>query len=254
MSVRRRRPLLVTAVLAVGAGLVLTACGPDNADPAAGPKASPTTAAVAPAPTGAAPTGAAPAAGSPTAPATGAASHTPTSAPHTPSGTSPSTSARPGGGNAPAPADATPCDIGNLSIHVTARPGAPSQRVIEVHNTGTTACSLSSSPGVNLGNSTARDQSNNIRPVLASGTLRFPVPAGQNAYVVIDLNPGGATTGTTPDINEINVLADQDDTNMPLAATHNFPLTPDTRVLNPHMGNYRATIADAVTSMAAAGK
>ncbi|MFD0403540.1 DUF4232 domain-containing protein [Kitasatospora sp. NPDC127121] len=246
MSVRRRRPLLVTAVLAVGAGLVLTACGPDNADPAAGPKASPTTAAVAPAPTGAAP-----ATGSPTAPATAAASHTPTSAPHT---SSASTSTRPSAGNAPAPADATPCDIGNLSIHVTARPGAPSQRVIEVHNTGTTACSLSSSPGVNLGNSTARDQSNNIRPVLASGTLRFPVPAGQNAYVVIDLNPGGATTGTTPDINEINVLADQDDTNMPLAATHNFPLTPDTRVLNPHMGNYRATIADAVTSMAAAGK
>ncbi|MFJ2811371.1 hypothetical protein ACIO9K_35255, partial [Kitasatospora sp. NPDC087271] len=61
-------------------------------------------------------------------------------------------------------------------------------------------------------------------------------------------------TGTTPDINELNVLADQDDTNMPLAATHNFPLTNDTRVLNPHMGNYRATIADAVTSMTAAGK
>ncbi|WP_331745184.1 DUF4232 domain-containing protein [Kitasatospora sp. NBC_01300] len=244
MSVRRRRPLLVTAVLAVGAGLVLTACGPDNTDQAAGPKASPTTAAVTPAPTGAAP-----AAGSPTAPATAAASHTPTSAPHTPSA---STSARPGGGSAPA--DATPCDINNLSIHVTARPGAPSQRVIEVHNTGAKACSLSSSPGVNLGNSTARDQSNNIRPVLASGTLRFPVPAGQNAYVVIDLNPSGATTGTTPDINEINVLADQDDTNMPLAATHNFPLTPDTRVLNPHMGNYRATVAEAVTSMAAAGK
>ncbi|MFJ4594891.1 MULTISPECIES: DUF4232 domain-containing protein [unclassified Kitasatospora] len=249
MSVRRRRPLLVTAVLAVGAGLVLTACGPDNTDPAAGPKASPTTAAVTPAPTGAAP-----ATGAPTAPATGPASHTPTGAPHTPSGTSPSTSARPGTGNAPAPTDASPCDINNLSIHVTARPGAPSQRVIDIHNTGTTACSLSSSPGVNLGNSTARDQSNNIRPVLASGTQRFPVPAGQNAYAVIDLNPGGATTGTTPDINELNVLADQDDTNMPLAATHNFPLTSDTRVLNPHLGNYRATTADAVTSMTAAGK
>ncbi|MFJ5067873.1 DUF4232 domain-containing protein [Kitasatospora sp. NPDC088556] len=251
MSVRRRRPLLVTAVLAVGAGLVLTACGPDNTDPAAGPKASPTTAAVTPAPTGATP-----ATGAPTAPTTGPASHTPTGAPHTPSGTSPSTSTRPGTGNAPAPApaDASPCDINNLSIHVTARPGAPSQRVIEVHNTGATACSLSSSPGVNLGNSTARDQSNNIRPVLASGTQRFPLPAGQNAYAVIDLNPSGATTGTTPDINELNVLTDQDDTNMPLAATHNFPLTSDTRVLNPHLGNYRATTADAVTSMTAAGK
>ncbi|MER8100954.1 DUF4232 domain-containing protein [Kitasatospora sp. NPDC094016] len=244
MSVRRRRPLLVTTVLAVGAGLVLTACGPDNADQAAGPKTSSTTAAVTPAPTGAAP-----AAGSPTAPATAGASHAPTSAPHT---SSASTSTRPSAGNAPT--DATPCDIGNLSIHVTTRPGAPGQRVIDVQNTGAKACSLSSSPGVNLGNSTARDQSNNIRPVLASGTLRFPVPAGQNAYVVIDLNPTSATTGTTPDINEINVLADQDDTNMPLAATHNFPLTPDTRVLNPHMGNYRATIAEAVTSMAAAGK
>ncbi|MFJ3219484.1 hypothetical protein ACIPLC_26600 [Kitasatospora sp. NPDC086801] len=137
---------------------------------------------------------------------------------------------------------------------MTARAGALSQRVIEVRNTGASACSLSSSPSVDLGNSTARDRSGNIRPVLASGTLRFPVPAGRSAYAVIDLDPSGATTGTASGINELNVLADGDDTNMPLANTQNFPLNEGVRVLNPHMGIYRATEAEAATSMTNAGK
>ncbi|MFJ2189722.1 DUF4232 domain-containing protein [Kitasatospora sp. NPDC087861] len=249
MSVRRRRPLLVSAVLVAGAGLALTACGPDNADSAGGTTAaSPATVAAAPSRAGS-PTAGAPAAG---APATGAASPTAPHAARTPSGASPSSSARPDGGSAAA--GAHPCDIGNLSIHVTARAGAPSQRVIEVHNTGATACSLSSTPGVDLGNSTARDQSNNIKPILASGTLRFPVPAGQSAYAVIDLDPSGATTGTAPGINELNVLVDDEGTNMPLANTRNFPLNGDARVLNPQMGIYRASVAEAVASMAAAGK
>ncbi|MFJ2867714.1 DUF4232 domain-containing protein [Kitasatospora sp. NPDC087314] len=249
MSVRRRRPLLVSAVLVAGAGLALTACGPDNADSAGGTAASsPATVAAAPSQAGS-PTAGAPAAG---APATGAASPTAPHAARTPSGASSSSSTRPDGGSAASAAH--PCDIGNLSIHVTARAGAPSQRVIEVRNTGATACSLSSTPGVDLGNSTARDQSNNIKPILASGTLRFPVPAGQSAYAVIDLDPSGATTGTAPGINELNVLVDDEGTNMPLANTRNFPLNGDARVLNPQMGIYRASVAEAVASMTAAGK
>lgn len=224
MSVRNRRPLLVPAVLAVGAGLALTACGPDNPDPVAGPTAT------------AAPT-AAPTEGAVTPP-TGTASRPAT---HTP----------PAGGTGAA---GGPCDIQNLSIHVTARAGAPGQWVIDVRNTGASACTLSSSPGVDLGDSAARDRSKNIKPALASGTSRFPVSAGRNAYAVIDLDPSGATTGTAPGINELNVLADDEGTDMPLANTRNFPLPGGVRVLNPRMGLYRATTAEAVASMATAGR
>ncbi|MER7673383.1 DUF4232 domain-containing protein [Kitasatospora sp. NPDC096128] len=227
MSVRHRRPLLVATVL-VGAGLALTACGPDNTDTAAGPTAAaPTTVAAKPTAGGKATAG---------APTTGTGSRPAT---HAPSG---GTNSGPG----------HPCDIRNLSIHVSARSGAPSQRVIEVHNTGGNSCTLSSSPGVDLGNATARDQSKNIKPILASGTTRFTVAAGQKAYAVIDLDPSGATAGTAPGIDEINVLADDEGTNMPLSNTQNFPLGADAKVLEPKMSIYRATVAEAVTSMTAA--
>ncbi|MER7846084.1 DUF4232 domain-containing protein [Kitasatospora sp. NPDC096077] len=235
MSVRHRRPLLATAVLVAGAGLALTACGPDNSDPVAGATASATGAAsAAPAATGAP-----------------AGSHPTTHAPK-PSGTG-----RPGGnGGATGGTGASggPCDIQNLSIHMTPRSGAPTQFVIDVKNTGGSACTLSATPGVNLGNSTAQDQSKNLKPILASGTERFTVAAGKNAYVAIDVNPSGATTGTVPGINEVNVLADDDDTNMPLANTQNFPLPAGAKVLDPKMGVYRASVAEAVASMASAPK
>ncbi|WP_030244775.1 DUF4232 domain-containing protein [Streptomyces sp. NRRL S-350] len=249
MSVRRhRRPLLACAVLVVGAGLALTACGPDNADSAGGPAATASaTVAVTPPPAGN------PAPGAPTAntPPAGGTSHTATRPAQTPPAASPSAGARPGG--AGTGSDARPCDIQNLAIQATARAGSPSQWVIEVHNTGAGACSLSSSPGVDLGNSAARDRSNNLKPILASGTLRFPVAAGQKAYAVIDLDPSGATTGTAPGIDELNVLVD-DEGDMPLANTRNFPLGSGVHVLNPQMGIYRSTVAEAVASMAAAGK
>ncbi|MGW3073502.1 MULTISPECIES: DUF4232 domain-containing protein [unclassified Kitasatospora] len=246
MTIRRhRRPLLASAVLVVGAGLALTACGPEHTDTAGGSTAS------AAATAAATPSAAAPATGAPTAgaPATGAPSH---SAPPKTSGASPSGGIKSDGGNTGAAG--RPCDTQNLSIQVTIRSGAPSQRVIEVHNTGASACSLSSSPAVDLGNSTSQDQSGNIRPVLAGGTSRFPVAAGQKAYAVIDLDPSGATTGTARGIDELNVLVDQDGTNMPLANTRNFPLGSGVRVLNPKLGLYRSTVADAVASMAAAPK
>ncbi|MEU8925332.1 DUF4232 domain-containing protein [Kitasatospora sp. NPDC048545] len=247
MFVRNRRPLLASVVLVVGAGLALTACGPDNTDTAGGPKPSATTAAAVTPSTAGGPASGAPAA---SAPATGGASHTATKAASAPPAASPSGGTRPSGGGAGS--DARPCDIENLTVQATARSGAPSQWVIEVHNTGASACSLSSTPGVDLGNSGSRDRSNNLKPILASGTLRYPVAAGQKAYVVLDLDPSGATTGTTPGIDEFNVLVD--DEGMPLAGTKNFPLPSGAHVLNPQMGVYRPTVAEAVTSEASAGK
>ncbi|MER6303895.1 DUF4232 domain-containing protein [Kitasatospora sp. NPDC001539] len=242
MSVRHRRPLLACAVLVVGAGLGSTACGPDNADPAAAPTAGATVAATPPT------------AG---APASATASHPATGAPQTP-GANPSGGPASGGtasgGAGAGSAAARPCDIKNLTVQAAARAGAPHQWVIEVRNTGAAACTLSSSPGVDLGDSAAADRSRNIKPVLASGTARFPVPAGRSAYAVIDLDPSGATTGTAPGVNELNVLADQDDANMPLADTSNVPLPGGVHVLNPRMGLYRADVAQAVASMTTAGK
>ncbi|MFD8754424.1 DUF4232 domain-containing protein [Kitasatospora sp. NPDC059577] len=249
MFVRNRRPLLASVVLVVGAGLALTACGPDNTDTAGGSKPSATTAATVAPSTAGGPASGAPA---PSAPATGGASHTATKAASAPPAASPSGGTRPGGAGGGGGTDARPCDIENLTVQATARSGAPSQWVIEVHNTGASACSLSSTPGVDLGSSTARDRSNNLKPILASGTLRYPVAAGQKAYVVLDLDPSGATTGTTPGIDEFNVLVD--DEGMPLAGTKNFPLPSGAHVLNPQMGVYRPTVAEAVTSEASAGK
>ncbi|MFJ6382479.1 DUF4232 domain-containing protein [Kitasatospora sp. NPDC092039] len=251
MSVRNRRPLFASAALVVGAGLALTACGPENSDTAGAPPAPAATSAATSA--SAAPSAAAsggPAASTPTA--GGGASQTATRPAKTPPAANPSGATRPGGGEAGT--DARPCDIEHLTVQATARAGTASQWVIEVRNTGTGVCSLSSTPGVDLGNSTARDRSGNVKPVLAAGTLRFPVAAGHSAYVVIDLDPSGATTGTTPGIDEINVLVDDDGTNMPLANTRNFPLPKGAHVLNPQMGVYRSTVAEAVASMTSAGK
>ncbi|MFE7595406.1 hypothetical protein ACFU6K_39010, partial [Kitasatospora sp. NPDC057512] len=61
MSVRRRRPLFASAVLVLGAGLALTACGPENTDAPAGSASSAPTKAAAGAPSAAAPAPGAPA-------------------------------------------------------------------------------------------------------------------------------------------------------------------------------------------------
>ncbi|MFD7449208.1 DUF4232 domain-containing protein [Kitasatospora sp. NPDC059827] len=232
MSVRHRRPLLVATVLA-GAGLALTACGPDNTDTATGP----------------APAASNTVAAKPTAGGPGTAG-----APTTGTGARPTTHAPSGGSTKSGSGGAAggPCDVQNLSIHLSARSGAPSQRVIEVQNKGGNACTLSATPGVDLGNSATRDQSKNLKPILAAGTMRYTVAAGKTAYVVLDLDPSGATAGTTPGINEVNVLADDEDGNMPLASIQNFPLGADAKVLNPSMGMYRATLAEAVASVASA--
>ncbi|MBD0693252.1 DUF4232 domain-containing protein [Streptomyces sp. CBMA123] len=230
MSVRNRRPLLASVVL-VGAGLALTACGPDNTDTATGTATVGATATVAAKPTAGGPATAAPTKGA------GAATSHPVA--HTP----------PAGGSDSA---GGPCDIQNLTIHVTPRSGSASQYVIDVRNTGSSACSLDAVPSVDLGDSAARDQSKNVKPALTSGTMRFTVAASRSAYAVIDLDPSGATTGTLPGINQLNVLADQE--NMPLANTQNFPLKSDVRVLDPRMSVYRGSEAEALASLASFGK
>ncbi|WEH35489.1 DUF4232 domain-containing protein [Streptomyces sp. AM 4-1-1] len=143
-----------------------------------------------------------------------------------------------------------PCETGRLSLRVTTRSGASSQRVIEVRNTGSTSCGLSYHPAVDLGDSASGDRSHNVKPLIPSGlggAPAYPVLAGQTAYAVIDLNPSGATTGTAPGINEMNVLVSPD--SMPNADTRNFPLGSGAKVLKPKLGLYRGTVADAVNSM-----
>ncbi|MGW4447420.1 DUF4232 domain-containing protein [Streptomyces sp. NPDC004682] len=141
-----------------------------------------------------------------------------------------------------------PCAGGQVTVRVTRR--AATQRVIEVRNTGASACGLSYYPAVDLGSSTSADQSHNIKPLVPGGLggpPAYALHAGRTAYAVIDLDPSGATTGTAPGIDEMNVLANGD--HMPNAETRNFPLGSGAKVLGPKLGLYSATVAQAVASM-----
>ncbi|MEV0845703.1 DUF4232 domain-containing protein [Streptomyces sp. NPDC049954] len=158
--------------------------------------------------------------------------------------------ARAGGRDTDAYAYKHPCDNRKVSVRVTRRAGAAGQRVIAVRNLGDGACGLSHFPRVSLGDSRARDHSKDVRPLVPSGLggrPAYPVRAGRTAYAVIDLNPGGARTGTVRGIDELNVLADGD--HMPNADTRNFPLGTGAKVLKPKLGLYRSTVAEAVRSM-----
>ncbi|MDT0452025.1 DUF4232 domain-containing protein [Streptomyces hesseae] len=143
-----------------------------------------------------------------------------------------------------------PCSMEQLKVEVSGWNAAPSQRLIEVRNLGANSCGLSYFPLVHLGNSHSADQSHNVRPIVPGGLggpPAYALHAGQSAYAVVDLNPTGATTGTVPGIDEMNVLADGD--HMPNADTLNFPLEAGTRVLNPKLGLYRDNIGDAIDSV-----
>ncbi|MFD8676557.1 DUF4232 domain-containing protein [Streptomyces seoulensis] len=141
-----------------------------------------------------------------------------------------------------------PCAGGQVTVRVTRR--AATQRVIEVRNAGASACGLSYYPAVDLGSSASADQSHNIKPLVPGGLggpPAYALRAGRTAYAVIDLDPSGATTGTAPGIDEMNVLANGD--HMPNAETRNFPLGSGAKVLKPKLGLYSATVAQAVASM-----
>ncbi|MFE9817799.1 DUF4232 domain-containing protein [Streptomyces sp. NPDC005773] len=142
-----------------------------------------------------------------------------------------------------------PCKSENLSVRVYAREGSATQQVIEVNNTGANACGLSYFPRVGLGSASAQDHSGDVVPLVPGGlggAPAYPVKPKTAAIAVIDLNPSGAD-GALTWINELNVLADGD--HMPNAEQLNFPLGPDVKVLDPKLGLYSGTIAEAVSSM-----
>ncbi|MFE9853751.1 DUF4232 domain-containing protein [Streptomyces sp. NPDC005780] len=142
-----------------------------------------------------------------------------------------------------------PCKSEDLSVRVYAREGSATQQVIEVNNTGANACGLSYFPRVSLGSASAQDHSGDVIPLVPGGlggAPAYPVKPKTAAIAVIDLNPSGAE-GALTWINELNVLADGD--HMPNAEQLNFPLGPDVKVLDPKLGLYSGTIADAVSSM-----
>jgi len=120
--------------------------------------------------------------------------------------------------------------------------------VIAIHNNGSTACGVSYFPQIDIGNSKSADRSKNILPLIPGGlggAPSFPVYANTTVYAVLDLNPGGATSGTATGVDEINVLATD---NWPNAATQNFPLD-GSLVLKPKLGLYQPSVADAISSM-----
>ncbi|WP_328895345.1 DUF4232 domain-containing protein [Streptomyces sp. NBC_00236] len=142
-----------------------------------------------------------------------------------------------------------PCKSEDLSVRVYAREGSATQQVIEVNNTGANACGLSYFPRVGLGSASAQDHSGDVVPLVPGGlggAPAYPVKPKTAAIAVIDLNPSGAD-GALTWINELNVLADGD--HMPNAEQLNFPLGPDVKVLDPKLGLYSGTIAEAVSSM-----
>ncbi|HEY3480560.1 MAG TPA: hypothetical protein VGL02_16825, partial [Streptomyces sp.] len=237
-------------VLLLGA-LALTACQSASGDSADGvpPSHQPSSAA-------AAPTGSTESVSAPSAsPSKGAAGQNSTSAKgastRAPGGTSAGGTS--GGGNdTDAYAFKHPCTSREVSVHVTGRAGAPSRRVIVVRGLTGHACGLSYYPLVSLDNSRAPG-GKVVKPLIPSGLGGPPayvLHAGRTAYAVIDLDPSGATAGTVPGIDELNVLADGD--HMPNADTLNFPLGPGAHVLKPKLGLYRTTVADAVSSMESA--
>ncbi|MFJ6381716.1 DUF4232 domain-containing protein [Kitasatospora sp. NPDC092039] len=277
MSARRavsaRRALFVPAALALGAALTLTACqsGGDGGEA----KPAQSAASGAPASTGTS-TGAAPdgTAGAGAAPAAQPAAGAPAPAAGAPSAAAPAagTSARPknpaasapgsggGAGGAGAGAGAGgeayayshPCEARSLTVKVTARAEAPTQRVIEVRNQGTTACGLSYYPLVSLGDSKAADHGKDVTPLVPSGLGGAPayaVAPGQTAYAVLDLNPGG---GGAAGVDQLNVLPDGE--HMPTAETRNFPLGAGAKAGRPKLGLYGATVAEAAASAATADR
>ncbi|RKT11437.1 uncharacterized protein DUF4232 [Streptomyces sp. 1114.5] len=243
MSVRR--VLFVPAALALGAALSLTACQSGGGSGGAQQSAKPTQAA---------PAGSAPLAGTSAAPVSGA-SATPAANGAPGRAESPAAPAAPGGGGGDSYAYSHPCESKKLSVRVTSRAGAPSQRVIEVRNQGTTACGLGYYPLLSLGDSHSADRGKDVRPLVPSGlggAPAYPVAPGRTAYAVLDLNPGGAGSGTVSGVDEVNVLADGD--HMPAAETLNFPLGQGAKVLRPKLGLYRDSVADAAASAATADR
>ncbi|MFJ5230631.1 hypothetical protein ACIQBJ_12155 [Kitasatospora sp. NPDC088391] len=244
-----RRILFVPAALALGAALTLTACGSDKAGgsaQAAKPSQSATagTDAGAAATTAPQPAASTPAAGAPAPGNTGAAR------PKTPTTPTTATGAGSAAGGGESYAYTHSCKAANLTVKVTTRGGNADQRVIEVHNQGSTYCGLSYYPLVSVGKSA--DRGNTVTPLVPGGLGGPPAYAlapGKSTFAVIDLNPGSGSAG---DYDELNVLADDQ---MPNADTRNFPLGAGAKVgKQPKLGLYADSADHAAQSTALAGK
>ncbi|MFE7462812.1 DUF4232 domain-containing protein [Streptomyces sp. NPDC057499] len=240
---------VVTAVLA----LALTACNEEDgsAAPAGGSDTNSSAAASA----AGSQTGGDDAKGSDTSKSGGTAQNagSKTGSSSTGGGSKDSGSSAGGGNTSDSYAYKHPCQASDLSIRVYPREGSKTQHVIEVNNTGANSCGLSYFPRVSLGASNASDHSGDITPAVPGGlggAPAYPVKPKTAAIAVIDLNPKGS--GGVTWVNEMNVLADGD--HMANADTQNFELGPDVKVLDPKLGLYETTVADAVKSMQSAGK
>ncbi|MEU6283168.1 hypothetical protein [Streptomyces sp. NPDC047028] len=244
---------LSSAVVLLAGTVALTACG-GSADAAGTPATGgQKTHAAASTPAAAGATHSAPARTASKASATVAA-HSDATSTSTSHGAA-SAHRRSGGGHATSDSWAWthPCTSRGISVHVVHRSGAASQRVIEVRNLGSDSCGLSYFPLVSIDNSHAANGGTVVKPLIPGGlggAPAYPVYAGRTAYAVIDLDPSGATTGTVPGMDELNVLANGD--HMSNAETLNFSLGSGAHVKKPKLGLYRSTVADAVTSMRSA--
>jgi hypothetical protein len=138
-------------------------------------------------------------------------------------------------------------------VHLARRAAAPTQRVIEVRNNGARSCGLSYYPHVVLWNAQSATGGVTVTPLVPDGLGGPPASAlyaGRTAYAVVDLDPSGATRGTAPGVDEMNVLADGD--HMSSRETVAFALGAGAHVLRPKLGLYEDTVANAVTSMESA--
>ncbi|MFD4758441.1 DUF4232 domain-containing protein [Streptomyces sp. NPDC058439] len=243
MSTLRNRTTVLAAATTAVLALALTACdGDDSGTKSAGPASGNSAAA------------SSPEAPKDTAANTDTAQNTDTAKG---SGTTGGSTTRGGSGTAGGDTSDSyaykhPCKSGDLSVRVYPREGSATQQVIEVNNVGANSCGLSYFPRVSLGAAKASDHSSDIQPTVPGGlggAPAYPVKPKTAAIAVIDLNPSGANGLTW--IDEMNVLADGD--HMPNAETQNFELGPDVKVLDPKLGLYRSTVAEAVSSMKQAG-
>lgn len=244
---------LSCAVALLAGAAVLTACGPDTSQPA---KASASThpAFVSPAPARSTqPTSPPSRSLAPSGPAATAAPTRGTGG--TGAGNSGSGSGSPGGGDATSDSYAYrhPCTSAQLSVHLVPRAAASTQRIIEVRNLGTRSCGLSYYPQVVLYNGDSATGDPSVKPEVPEGlggAPASPVYAGRTAYAVIDLDPSGDTHPAAM-INTMNVLPDG--WHMSSRYTRRFRLGTGDRVVDPKLGLYERTVADAVDSLHSVG-
>ncbi|QMU78981.1 DUF4232 domain-containing protein [Streptacidiphilus sp. PB12-B1b] len=254
-----RRRILPLALLAAGTTLALTACGgaTGSSSTAAG-GAAPSSATSAAASTGgsAAPQSSAPAGstgstgGSSTKGSTGSTG-----------GSASGTTISSGSSDATSDAYAYkhPCAGDRLAVKSVYDPSlGATKRLIEVTDTGSTACGLSyypmvaidASATINVGHGQAETMQPKV-PGGLGGAPYYALYAGRTAYAVVDLDPSHSTAGAGRSYDQLSVIASSDLPNV---------YEVDTKIVEegggsgnpyvkaPFLGLYRSTVADAAAS------